>query len=71
VYDKTDCLKGVTVHVFNRYGNEVFSSKNYHNDWDGKYKGKPVPDGTYYAVVDFYLINGNLYTAKTDLTILR
>ena len=71
VYDQTDCLKNITVHVFNRYGNEVFYSKDYHNNWDGKYKGKSLPDGTYYAVVDFLLVTGKLFTAKTDLTILR
>ncbi|MEP7165343.1 MAG: gliding motility-associated C-terminal domain-containing protein [Ferruginibacter sp.] len=71
VYDNYECLKNVTVHVFNRYGSEVFSSKDYHNDWDGRYKGKSVPDGTYYAVVDFVLISGSSFTAKTDLTILR
>lgn len=71
VFDQFDCLRNVTVHVFNRYGNEVFSSKDYRNNWDGRYKGKSVPDGTYYAVVDFTLINGKIYTAKTDLTIMR
>jgi len=71
VYETYECLKNVTVHVFNRYGSEVFSSKDYHNDWNGTYKGKSVPDGTYYAIVDFTLINGKLYTVKSDLTILR
>ncbi len=71
VYDNYECLRNVTVHVFNRYGSEIYSSKDYHNDWDGRYKGKSVPDGTYYAVVDFVLISGKSFTAKTDLTILR
>lgn len=71
VYEQADCIKNVTVHVFNRYGNEVYSSKDYHNDWDGRYKGKSVPDGTYYGVVDFTLITGKLVTVKTDITILR
>ncbi|CAN5816967.1 hypothetical protein BH11BAC4_BH11BAC4_16390 [soil metagenome] len=71
VYDQFDCLKNVSVHVFNRYGNPVFESKDYHNTWDGRYKGKSVPDGTYYAVIDFLLVNGKTATVKTDLTILR
>jgi len=71
VYDQYDCLKNVTVHVFNRYGNTIFESKDYRNGWDGRYKGKSVPDGTYYAVVDFLLVNGKTTTIKTDLTILR
>ncbi len=29
---------GTIVRVFNRWGNEVYYSNNYHNDWDGHYK---------------------------------
>ena len=29
---------GSIVRVFNRWGNEVYYSNNYHNDWDGHYK---------------------------------
>jgi gliding motility-associated-like protein len=71
VYESYECLKNVTVHVFNRYGNEVYSSKDYRNNWDGRYKGKSLPDATYYAVVDFVLVNGKTFTVKSDLTILR
>ncbi len=71
VYDHFDCLKNVRVHVYNRYGSPVFESQNYHNEWDGKYKGKPLPDGTYYAVVQFVLITNKTFTVNSDLTILR
>lgn len=71
VYDSYDCLRNVTVHVFNRYGNKVYENKDYRKLWDGTYGNKPVPDGTYYAVVDFTLITGKKITIKTDLTILR
>lgn len=71
VYDDYSCLKNVTVSVFNRYGNKVFESKDYRNDWNGTYKGKSVPDATYYAVVEFTLFTGKHITVKTDLTILR
>ncbi len=71
VYDDYACLKNVTVHLFNRYGNKVYESRDYRNSWDGTYKGKPIPDGTYYAVIDFTLINGRQYTVKSDVTIIR
>jgi gliding motility-associated-like protein len=71
VYGQFDCLKNVTVTVFNRYGSKIFSSKSYRNDWNGTYNGKPVPDGTYYAVVDFLLISGKKITIKSDVTIIR
>ncbi|MBW4891746.1 gliding motility-associated C-terminal domain-containing protein [Mucilaginibacter sp. HMF5004] len=36
--------------IFNRYGKEVFSSTDITTTWDGTYKGKPVPLGSYYWV---------------------
>ncbi len=73
VYDQNFCLQagGAAVTVFNRYGSKVFESKNYTNNWDGTYKGKAVPDGTYYAVLEFVLFNGTKQFVKTDITILR
>lgn len=41
-----------TVEVFNRYGQTIFYSVGYKTPWDGTVKGKPVPVGTYYYIVD-------------------
>ncbi len=38
--------------VFNRWGNRVFEATNYQNNWDGKWEGKDLPDGTYFYVLD-------------------
>jgi gliding motility-associated-like protein len=71
VYGSYDCLSNVKVNVFNRYGSKVYESKDYRNFWDGRYNGKPVPDGTYYAVIEFKLISGKTIVTRTDLTVLR
>lgn len=71
VYEDYGCLKNISLHIFNRYGNKVFESRDYRNNWNGMYGGKPVPDGTYYAVINFTLFTGRVVTVKTDLTILR
>lgn len=71
VYDDYGCLKNVSLHVFNRYGKKVFESRDYRNNWNGTFDGKPVPDGTYYAVLNFTLITGRVVTIKSDLTVLR
>jgi gliding motility-associated-like protein len=47
-----DSYPGCTVEVVNRYGNIVFRSVGYPTPWDGKVKGKDVPVGTYYYVID-------------------
>jgi len=43
----------IEIEIFNRWGNSVYKSTDYHNDWDGKgtgnFLGKDLPDGTYYC----------------------
>jgi gliding motility-associated-like protein len=38
--------------VYNRWGNLVFEATDYKNDWDGKWNGKDLPDGTYFYVLE-------------------
>ncbi|MCB8999453.1 MAG: gliding motility-associated C-terminal domain-containing protein [Bacteroidales bacterium] len=44
---------GILVEVYTRWGEKLFSSKGYSDDqrWDGTFKGKDVPIGTYYYVI--------------------
>jgi gliding motility-associated-like protein len=65
------CTNQIIAAVYNRYGNLVYRSDNYQNNWDGTYKGKPVPDGTYYYTLTYQLINGATRIAKGDVTLLR
>jgi gliding motility-associated-like protein len=41
-----------TVSVYNRYGQKVYEANAYVNDWDGTFNGDPLPDGSYYYVVE-------------------
>lgn len=43
---------GATVDVYDRYGQVVFSSVGYSVDWDGTVKGKDLPIGTYYYIIN-------------------
>ncbi len=38
--------------VYNRWGNKVLEVANYQNDWNGVWKGKDLPDGTYFYHLD-------------------
>jgi gliding motility-associated-like protein len=38
--------------VYNRYGQPVYQGTGYAKPWDGNYKGSPLPQGTYYYVID-------------------
>jgi len=55
------------VTVFNRYGEQVFSSPDYNNDWDGTSNGKRLANDTYYYFVRCY----NQVLLKGNVTILR
>jgi len=41
-----------TVQIFNRWGQNVYSSIGYGIPWDGTYKGAALPSGTYYYVIN-------------------
>jgi gliding motility-associated-like protein len=41
-----------TVKVFNRYGQQLFSSVGYAQPWNGTYKNKQLPAATYYYIID-------------------
>jgi gliding motility-associated-like protein len=66
-----DCVQTLAVNVYNRWGSLVFHSDNYTNDWQGTYKGSPLPDGTYYYVVIATLPSGSSSTLTGNVTIIR
>ena len=38
--------------IFNSWGAEIFTVKDYRNDWNGTWDGNDLPDGTYYYVLN-------------------
>ena len=59
---------GSKVEIFNRYGQEVYRMAGSDEPWDGTYRGKPLPVGTYYYVIK--LENG-FKPLTGSVTILR
>ncbi len=49
----TDQYPQNVVSIFNQWGDEVFRSAPYTNNWMGTYNGEDLPVGTYYYVIDF------------------
>lgn len=46
-------FSGTVVRIFNRWGNEVFRTNTYNNDWNGtNQSGKTLPAGSYYYQLD-------------------
>jgi large repetitive protein len=51
-FDLSGC-EVTKLQIFNRYGVEVNKYDNYSNQWIGDNRnGKPLPDGTYFYVVE-------------------
>jgi gliding motility-associated-like protein len=48
--------------IFNRWGQEVYSSTNFRKGWDGTIKGQPAPVDTY-----IWILAGKDFTGKTIL----
>jgi gliding motility-associated-like protein len=55
----------VGVTIFNRWGQLVYKTADYRNDWDGRstngFSGNMLPAGTYFYVVE---LSGGIYSAK-------
>ena len=56
---------GHELRVYNRWGNEIYRSKNYKSNWDGRYRGTSLPDGTYFYYLD--LGNGTILKGFVQL----
>lgn len=54
--------------VFNRYGERIFETRNYGTGWDGTYKGKYQPTGSYVYRITFTNISG--YVSENTGTVL-
>jgi gliding motility-associated-like protein len=58
--------------VYNRWGIEVFTSKQVGEGWDGTFNGEPVQDGVYTWSVDM-IVRGraDLISKKGSVLLMR
>jgi gliding motility-associated-like protein len=57
--------------IFNRWGELVFTSNNINQGWDGNYRGKAQPEGTYAFVCELTDEDGGNYTREGSVVLLR
>jgi gliding motility-associated-like protein len=68
-------IDGVSITIFNRWGNEVFSANPYNNDWNGTSQsnlnvgGDELPTGTYFYILDtqtskYGVLKGYIYLKR-------
>jgi gliding motility-associated-like protein len=53
------------IKIYNRWGEEIYQSSNYDNSWNASYKGKKLPEGTYYFIMRDK--NNILYTGTINI----
>jgi gliding motility-associated-like protein len=67
--DRIEEYPGCQIAVYDDKGVKVHEAKPYHNDWDGTFNGRKLPDGVYYFVIK---CEGETTTPKTgSITLLR
>ncbi len=64
-------LLNFSMKIYNRYGQVIFSTNNISDKWDGKYKGKTMPVGTYPWSVVYVNIQGYTKWMKGTVLILH
>ena len=57
--------------VYNRWGELVFKTRDIEEGWDGRYKGKPLPSGTYAYQIKARSYTGKVGTAKGHFNLIR
>ncbi len=57
--------------VFNEWGNQVFITDDENSGWDGSYKGKEQPAGTYIYTFVGETIDGEMYNLQGEIVLIR
>ena len=58
IIENLEAFPNTKLHVYNRWGSEVYFSPDYKNDWDGRSQSKynvggdVLPEGTYYYIIE-------------------
>jgi gliding motility-associated-like protein len=62
-----------SMYLFNRWGEQIFSTSAFSMGWDGAVRGQAAPDGVYFFVATYEMADkpGEAYHANGSVTLLR
>lgn len=63
-------IEDYELHIYNRWGNEVFEGNNFESGWNGRFDGEDAPQGVYVWWAR-YSSGGQEFTDRGDVTLLR
>ena len=66
-----NAIAGVSMKVFNQWGELIYEGSEYTTGWDGKFKGKLQPMGVYFYVFKIKLVNGTESNRKGSVNLLH
>jgi len=61
----------LSVSVYNRWGERVFSSTSKSNGWNGFYNGEKASSGIYMYKLEAKFVDGELVKKSGDITLIR
>ena len=59
------------ISIYNRFSELIFSSNDVKKGWDGIYKGREVPNGTYLVKVYATDLFGKVYKQTKQIHLIR
>lgn len=68
---RSNYVQSLELHIYNRWGEEVFSSTDINNCWDGTYNGERLPPDVFGYYMNVTCPNGKTYFKKGNVTILH
>ena len=71
ILQRTECLKKVSLIVYNRWGEKIFKTTHQNEGWDGTQNGKKENSGVYTYYLEATLISGEVMRRKGNVTLLR
>jgi len=57
--------------VYNKWGQQIFISKDIHTGWDGTVSGSPQPTGVYVWALRATMTDGTQQTRYGSVTVVR
>ena len=57
--------------VYNRWGELMFSSREFSIGWDGSFKGGEAPLGVYVCIINYRSVSGESSTLKSTFVLVR
>jgi len=64
-------VTGITMKIFDQWGEMIYETSNLQKGWDGTYKGKQQPVGVYIYVIKIKLLDGTEVTRNGSVNLVR